>query len=80
MRKSLLSSLLSLLPLLWLGLGTAANGAELAIFVTGSMADPFEALGEDFTHETGARRCAFRARPRAVCWPRSPPASAPTPS
>ena len=44
---------LSFLPLLLLGLGTAAGGAELAVFVTGSMADPFEELGEDFTHETG---------------------------
>ena len=41
------------MPLLWLGLGTAAGAAELAVFVTGSMADPFEELGEDFTHETG---------------------------
>jgi molybdate transport system substrate-binding protein len=40
-------------PLLWLGLGTAAGAAELSVFVTGSMADPFEVLAEDFTHETG---------------------------
>jgi molybdate transport system substrate-binding protein len=39
--------------LLSLGLATAASGAELAVFVTGSMADPFEELGEAFTHETG---------------------------
>lgn len=46
-------ALSSLLPLLWLGLTAPAGGAELAVFVTGSMADPFEELGEDFTRDTG---------------------------
>jgi molybdate transport system substrate-binding protein len=45
--------ILLLAPLLWLGLTTEAGAAELAVFVTGSMADPFEELGEAFTHETG---------------------------
>lgn len=40
-------------PLLLLGFATAAGSAELAVFVTGSMVDAFEQLGEDFTHETG---------------------------
>jgi molybdate transport system substrate-binding protein len=30
-----------------------AGGAELTVFVTGSMADPFEELGEGFTHASG---------------------------
>ena len=44
---------LLLAPLLWLACATAATGAELAVFVTGSMVDPLEDLGEDFEHETG---------------------------
>lgn len=31
----------------------AASAAELTVFVTGSMADPFEELGADFTAESG---------------------------
>ena len=44
---------LSFLTVLWLGLAVNAGAAELAVFVTGSMVDPVEALGEDFTRETG---------------------------
>jgi molybdate transport system substrate-binding protein len=32
---------------------SGATAAELAVLVTGSMADPFESIGEDFTHATG---------------------------
>jgi molybdate transport system substrate-binding protein len=46
-------SIVRLASWLLLGVAPAAGGAELAVFVTGSMVDAFEALGEDFTHETG---------------------------
>ncbi len=39
--------------LLGLAYAPGALAAELAVFVTGSMADPFEELAEDFTQETG---------------------------
>jgi molybdate transport system substrate-binding protein len=32
---------------------SGATAAELTLLVTGSMVDPFEAVGEDFTHATG---------------------------
>ena len=44
---------LLLAPLLWVACARAAAGAELAVFVTGSMVDPLEQLGEDFERETG---------------------------
>jgi molybdate transport system substrate-binding protein len=34
-------------------LGAQANAAELTVFVTGSMADPFEELGAEFTAASG---------------------------
>ena len=46
-------ALTSLLCVALLVGGGAATAAELTLLVTGSMADPFEAVGEDFTHATG---------------------------
>ena len=43
----------SLVVMLLLAFAPAASGAELAVFITGSMIDPFEQLAEDFTHATG---------------------------
>jgi molybdate transport system substrate-binding protein len=36
-----------------LAMGAPASADELTVFVTGSMADPFEELGADFTAESG---------------------------
>lgn len=52
MRRRWLTALAGPAALLLVAHGNAA-GAELTVFVTGSMADPFAELGEGFSHASG---------------------------